>query len=93
MATHIGDLEAENSKVNIASASNFNVDHFEREGATSVNFGGGVDAAHQKKILDQTISDNRAKEMREDADMTSGKMSKGDHDRMHGELEQGIRDS
>ena len=34
LTTHIGDLEAENSKVNIASASHFNVDHFEREGAT-----------------------------------------------------------
>ena len=50
--THIDDLEAENAVVNINDPDAFDVDHFEREGDTTINFGEQADHEFKQKVLD-----------------------------------------
>ena len=90
---HIDDLEAKDAKVTIEDPSNFHVDHFEREGTTSVIFGEKATNDDKKRILDQTINDDKAKEAKDDAALQAGTMNQEDHDKMHEELEKGIKAS
>ena len=89
----INDLEVDNAKVKIDNAKTFNVKHFEREGNTKIEFGKKVSKADEKKILDETIRDDKAKEKEDDKLLKDGKMTKADHDKKQKELEQGIKNS
>ena len=47
----------------------------------------------QKKILEETIKDDNAKEKKDDGMLKDGKMTQAEHDRLKKELDQGIKAS
>ena len=93
LKTTINDLEVENSKVHIEHYKDFNVKHFEREGDTKIEFGDKMKKDNQKKILDETIKDDKAKENKDDSLLKDAKMTQAEHDRLKKELDQGIKAS